>query len=221
MNLSAALLPAAWHWCAGLLLLCVAAWLVRTAPWRRLADDAGSHLFLGSCVAALAVWSIHPQALQGLDFHLLGATVFTLVLGPQLAMLGLSAVMTALALMHGLPVHTLPVGILLLVVLPVALSVAVLRLAERLLPRNLFVYLFVAAFLGSAIAMVTSGSSAAGLLAAYGAPGTAAMAEQFLPYCFLLGFAEATLTGMIMTLLVVYQPAWVSTFSDERYLIRR
>jgi uncharacterized membrane protein len=221
MNLSAALLPAAWHWCAGPLLVFVAAWVLRTAPWRRLAEDAGSHLFLGACVATLAAWSIHPEALQGLDFHLLGATVFTLMLGPQLAILGLSVVMVALARMRGVPLESLPISIVLLAVLPVALSVTVLRVAERVLPRNLFVYLFVAAFLGSAAAMVTSGSTSVGLLATYGAPGTAAMAQQFLPYCFLLGFAEATLTGMIMTLLVVYQPAWVSTFCDERYLARR
>jgi uncharacterized membrane protein len=221
MNLSAALLPAAWHWCAALVLLLAGAWVVRTAPWRRLADNAGSHLFLGACVATLAAWSIHPAALEGLDFHLLGATVFTLMLGPQLAILGLSGVIASLAWMRGLPVETLPISIVLLAVLPVALSFVVLRVAERVLPRNPFVYLFVAAFLGSAVAMVTSGSTSVGLLAAYAAPGTAAMAEQFLPYCFLLGFAEATLTGMIMTLLVVYQPTWVSTFSDERYLHRR
>lgn len=221
MNLSAALLPAHWHWGAAAFLVLTGAWVVRTAPWSRLADNAGSHLFLGACVSAMGLWSLHPGALNGVEFHLLGATVFTLMLGPQLAILGLSLVMTGLAVAHGQALATVPTGVALLVVLPVVVSSAVLRAAERLLPRNLFVYLFVAAFLGSALAMLGGGTAAAGLLAAYAAPGTADMAREFLPYCFLLGFAEATLTGMIMTLLVVYQPGWVSTFSDARYLSRR
>ncbi len=221
MNLSGAPLPVAWQWCATFIVLLAGAWVWRTAPWRRLLDDTGSHVFFGACVATFALWRLQPEALRGLDFHLLGATAFTLLLGPQLALLGLSAVMAALAFARGWPPATVPMSIMLLAVLPVALSAAVLRASERLLPRNLFVYLFVAAFLGSAVSMMASGTTSAGMLAAYAAPDTATMAEQFLPYCLLLGFAEATLTGMVMTLLVVYRPAWVSTFSDERYLARR
>lgn len=220
MNLSAALLPAPWHWSAIVLLLVAAGWVALTAPWRRLTDDAGSHLFLGACVGVMVVRSIHPGALDGLEFHLLGATVFTLLMGPQLAILGLALVMSGLALAHGQELAALPSGILFLAVLPVAVSAVVLRATERLMPRNLFVYLFVTAFLGSALAMGAASVSSAGLLAAYGTPGTAAMAWQFLPCCLLLGFAEATLTGMIMTLLVVYQPGWVSTFRDDLYLLR-
>jgi uncharacterized membrane protein len=37
----------------------------------------------------------------------------------------------------------------------------------------------------------------------------------------MLAFGEATLTGMLMTLFVVYKPAWVGTFDDARYLRRR
>ncbi len=37
----------------------------------------------------------------------------------------------------------------------------------------------------------------------------------------LLAFGEATLTGMIVTLAVVYKLQWVATFDDARYLGRR
>lgn len=220
MNLAAAPLPAAWQWCATALVLLAGGWVWRTAPWRRLLDNTGSHVFFGACVATFGLWRLHPEAMHGLDFHLLGASAFALLLGPQLALAGLSAVMAAQALAGAWPPAALAASIALLAVLPVALSMAVLRISERLLPRNLFVYLFVAAFLGPAVAMTASSGAAAGLLATYAAADTAAMAEQFLPYCPLLGFAEATLTGMVITLLVVYRPAWVSTFSDERYLGR-
>jgi uncharacterized membrane protein len=217
MNLAAAPLPAALQWCAMALVLLAGGWVWRTAPWRRLLDNTASHVFFGACVATLGLWRLHPEAMHGLDFHLLGASAFALLLGPQLALAGLSAVMAAQALAGAWPPAALPAS---MAVLPVALSMAVLRISERLLPRNPFVYLFVAAFLGPAVAMTASSGAAAGLLAAYAAADTAAMAEQFLPYCPLLGFAEATLTGMVITLLVVYRPAWVSTFSDDRYLGR-
>jgi uncharacterized membrane protein len=91
---------------------------------------------------------------------------------------------------------------------------------ERTLPRNFFIYIFLTAFFGAALAGAASGSAAIGLIAAFGAPPLAFMAEQFLPYCLLLAFAEATLTGMVITLLVVYRPRWVGTFDDTRYLSR-
>jgi uncharacterized membrane protein len=44
---------------------------------------------------------------------------------------------------------------------------------------------------------------------------------DYVPFLLNLSFAEATLTGMELTLLVVYRPAWVATFDDGRYLHRR
>jgi uncharacterized membrane protein len=45
--------------------------------------------------------------------------------------------------------------------------------------------------------------------------------DSLVPVLLMLGFGEATLTGMLATLLAVYRPAWIHTFSDERYLHRR
>jgi uncharacterized membrane protein len=36
-----------------------------------------------------------------------------------------------------------------------------------------------------------------------------------------LGLGEAMLTGMLVTLAVVYRPQWVATFDDERYIVGR
>ena len=41
---------------------------------------------------------------------------------------------------------------------------------------------------------------------------------DYLPYVFLLAFGEAWLSGMVVTLFVVYRPEWVGTFEDSRYL---
>lgn len=44
---------------------------------------------------------------------------------------------------------------------------------------------------------------------------------QYVPFVALMGFGEATLTGMLLTLLVVYHPAWVATFNDVHYFKNR
>jgi uncharacterized membrane protein len=33
-----------------------------------------------------------------------------------------------------------------------------------------------------------------------------------------MSWAEALLTGMVMTMMVIYRPDWVVTFDDARYL---
>ena len=41
---------------------------------------------------------------------------------------------------------------------------------------------------------------------------------EYTPYLVYLAFGEATLTGMLVTLAVVYRPQWVATFDDARYI---
>jgi uncharacterized membrane protein len=42
-----------------------------------------------------------------------------------------------------------------------------------------------------------------------------------VPYLIYLAFGEATLSGMVLTLAVVYRPRWVATFDDARYISGR
>ena len=42
--------------------------------------------------------------------------------------------------------------------------------------------------------------------------------ESFLPYGLLLAWGEAFLTGLLTAIFVVYEPRWMATFDDARYL---
>ena len=44
------------------------------------------------------------------------------------------------------------------------------------------------------------------------------MTRRLILSYVLLAFAEAWLTGALITLMVVYLPHWVGTFDDRRYL---
>ncbi len=218
MNLPDNLLPPSWHWFSHLLFALALGWSIRAAPWRRLKDDEQLNLWLGACVALMLLWSIRTGIRPGLNFHLLGATVFTLMFGPYLAMAGLSVVLLGVTAFGLSGWVSFSVNGLLMGVLPVLVSHLVFRLVDGRLPNHLFIYIFVNAFVGAALAMALTGLAATGLLAAAGAYALDYLSSQYLPYFLLMGWSEALLSGMVMTLLVVYRPRWVATFDDARYL---
>jgi uncharacterized membrane protein len=102
--------------------------------------------------------------------------------------------------------------------LPVAVTWVVWRMAERFLPPNFFIYVFVGAFFGAALAFGAAGLAGATVLTlAAGLPRELVFGE-YVPYLLYLAFGEATVTGMLLTLGVAYRPRWVATFDDARYL---
>ena len=77
--------------------------------------------------------------------------------------------------------------------------------------------MFVAAFLGAALSLAAAGIAGAAALT-WGAGRSAALVfGEYVPYLIYLAFGEATLTGMALTLAVVYRPQWVASFVDARY----
>jgi uncharacterized membrane protein len=221
MSIPDALLPTGWVWAAHFVLIGVLAWALRSAPLGRLRSEVQLHVWLGTCVTLSVLWNFQPIPLRGMELHLLGATVFTLMFGARLAVIGLALVLAVTFGMRDLPWTVYSSSVLLLAAIPVGVSHGLLRLVERTLPRNPFVYFFVIAFAGAGLSMAVSALATTGLIVSFGAPAVALAAEQFLPYWLLLAFAEATLTGMVITIFVVYRPHWVGTFDDARYLYRR
>lgn len=218
MNFPDQLLPVALLWTCNALaltLLVLAAW---TAPWQRLIRQQTLNVWLGMCVGLLLLWSIKTGIRPGLNFHLLGATLMTLMFGARLAMLGLAVVLLGVTLAGMAGWSSLGVNWLLTGVLPVALSYLLYALADRKLPNHLFVYIFVNAFIGAGLVIMLSGLASTLLLALSGAYASAYLAQNYLPYYILMGWSEALLTGMAVTMMAAFRPLWLCTFSDARYL---
>jgi uncharacterized membrane protein len=220
MNIPDYLLPPAWLWPGWGLFALAFFWAVRTAPWRRLKDASPLNVWLGACVVLMALWSVKTGIKPGLNFHLLGATAMTLMFGPQLALIGLSIVLTAVTLAGMSGWEGYGWNALIMGALPVAVSYAIYWLADRKLPNHLFIYLFLNAFFGGALAMAFTGLGGTLLMQFSGAYLPAYLYHDYLPYFILMSWSEAVTTGMAITLMVVYQPEWVCTFDDRRYLRR-
>ena len=218
MNLTGNLLPAAWYWLALIALAALLARAIPSAPWERLADPSRLHAWLGTIVGLVVLWTLRAGIRPGLAFHLLGATACTLMFGPKLALLAMSLVVLAAALCGSIEPWSVPLNVLVMGAVPIGVSLGVLRAVERWLPSHLFVYIFAAAFFGAALAMLSTGLTASALLASSGAYPFEYLRSDYLPWFLLMSWAEAFVTGGLITLMVVYRPQWVATFDDDRYL---
>lgn len=219
MNLPDGLLAGDWITAAWLLFLPLFLHAVWRAPWRRLSDSSRLNAWLGAIVFLTVVWSLKAGIKPGLSLHLLGAAVFTLSFGPRLAFIGLCGALLGVTLNGDGGWESYAANALLMAGVGVVASTAVLRCCERFLPHHFFVYIFVNGFFGGALAIMTVGAVASGLLVTAGAYSAEYVVGEYLPYVGLLAFSEAWMSGMVITLFVIYRPQWVATFDDSRYLL--
>jgi uncharacterized membrane protein len=225
MNIPDHLLPAAWYWLSHGVAIALLALAWRRASWSSLKEDWRLNLLLGACVTLMVLWSIKTGVKPGLNFHVLGATALTLMFGWPLALFALAVVtigVTLAGVAAGVSAwEAVSLNFLLMGALPTAVSHGIFRLVDRKLPNHFMVYVFLCGFFGAALAMAAVGVGATLVMAFSGAYQLDYLTSQYLPYFILMGWSEAILTGMAVTLMAVYRPAWVSTFDDVRYLQNR
>jgi uncharacterized membrane protein len=218
MDLTAITFPPAWVAAAWALAVPILLAALRVAPWQRFRASEPVHVWYGTIFCLVVLWSIQATVGEGFTFHLLGVAAFTLLAGAPLALAGTAvAVAVNVGLRDG-PWANAALVWLTMAAIPVGTTWLVLHLAERALPANFFVYIFVTAFFGAALSLVAAGLGGAALLTLAAGRAPELVFGEYLPYLGYLAFGEATLTGMALTLAVAYRPQWVATFDDARYL---
>jgi uncharacterized membrane protein len=218
MDVSAVPLPGVWTAGTWLLALPALAWAAAVAPWRRFASSELVHVWYGTILLLTLLWSMRATVGPVFAFHLLGTAGFALTAGGPLALIGGAVVVALTTAIRDLPWANAPLVWLCAVALPVGVVLAMLRIGERAFPPNFFVYAFFAAFLGSACAFGAAGIAGAAILVAGAGESAGLVFGEYVPYLLYLASGEAMLTGMLVTLAVVYRPHWVATFDDRRYL---
>ncbi len=201
---------------AAFCLLLIAVLVINRNFWHELQQKAVPWPVAGASICVLALmWQTDAAVLEHLSIHFLALTSLVLVFGLRLSALLFVLVMALQWLMSNQPADqllwTLVCGWLVL-----ALNYGVYLLCYQYLQRHLFVYLFVGAFLNSALGLVVFM-----LLQAWGQAGHYSSEQLYQGYLIFIPLAalpEALLNGMAMTLLVVYKPQWVYTFYQRIYL---
>jgi uncharacterized membrane protein len=214
-------LPSAWTiagWIVALPLLALA--LVR-GDWSRYRESTPTHAFLGAVFALVVLWSMRGSVGGDFAFHLLGSAGLALAAGLPRALVGGALVVAATTLIRGAPIGNAALVWLTMIALPAVVARAFLAFTERVLPPNFFIYVFAGCFLGAALAFAAGGLAGAAITVIGAGRSADLVFGERVPFLIYLAFGEATLTGMILTLLVVYRPEWVATFDDRRYLSGR
>lgn len=218
MNLVVSNIPPHWLWALWLIAAALALLILRRAGWRMLADSTNLNIFLAATVCVLGLWLIKTGIKPGLNFHLVGATALTLMFRPLFALFSLALLTAAISIWHG-EYTAFAANWLIMGAVPVGMSWLIYRLTDSKLPNHLFIYIFINAFFGAALAIIAVGVASTGFIALAEAYPLKYLLEEYLPYFFLIAFSEAFITGMLVTMMVIYKPEWVATFDDKRYLL--
>lgn len=219
MNFTALVLPESFH-LVGWLGLAFLAWRwLMSGDWRRLAEPARMNLFLGATVAVLALWQIRAGVKPGLAFHLYGMAALTLMFGFWRATLAGVLILLANAAFGRGNWTALGADALLTAALPAAVSWNLFRLLDRRLPNHFFIYVLGNGFFGAALSVAAIGLVTTAVMTLAEAYPIDYLLAHYTPYATLLiSWAEAFSTGMAITVMAVYRPAWLETFDDARYI---
>jgi len=218
MNLPSSLFPDTLLWVADLVYLLLLGYAVYRAPWKRFKDKDTLNVFLGSCVLLLVIWSLKAGIKPGLNFHLLGATLFTLMFGWEFALMGLSLVLFGITLNGASDWFSLPLNGLVMGAVPVFITSAVLRLAVRYMPHHFFVYVLVNAYFCGGLAMIATVLTSSSLMVGLGPYSLDKVMHDYLPFAPFMTFGEGFMTGMLATGMALMKPQWLVSFDDRRYI---
>ena len=169
------------------------------------------------------LWSLHIELggsqLAGMNYHLLGMSLITLMLGaPAAIWLGILMLFISTLLFYD--THNLVVlGLngLVMLLIPAIVNILMRKLTAYL-PDNVFVYIFINGFIAAALGMFATGLITIILLQAANVYPTEVLWSSAFPVFFLLSWGEAFLTGIFTAIFVALAPDLLSTFSDTRYL---
>lgn len=171
---------------------------------------------LGAVAVLLGLaWTFRTTLAGGPALHWLVAPLAMFVLGPRWAPAAVLGGGLFAAAVGVLPWAALPLALVIDGAVPIAVAWGWLRLVERGFPPHLFVYLFVAVFGGTLLA-VLAGGALERLLFAAGA-GQGPRSEWWIAL-LILADGEAVTTGFVVTGLAIYRPDWLQTFDPDRYL---
>jgi len=173
-------------------------------------------------LGALAVlvglgWTFRSTLAGGLTLHWLVAPLALFVLGPRWAAVAIGGGALFAAGTGAVAWADLPERLLFDGLVPLLIAWSWLRLIERRLPPHLFVYLFLAVFAGTLLAVFGAGALELWIL---GAPSGFGQADTAWIALLILADGEAVTTGIVVTGLALYRAEWLQTFDPDRYLRR-
>lgn len=207
--------------------LVVILWIVLAyclPDWKKLVwpklekEKAFQHLVFATLFFFSILWATQAGVKEGLQIHFLALTTLTMMYGWRMAFLISIPAMLVNHLLHDVSLLQLPTSLVLSALLPIFISYLVFLLSYHYLPRNIFVFIFVAGFFNGAI----TGSLHLLINSFYhlsvGHYDWETIQHNYFIFVPLLAFPEGLLNGMSLAVLTVFKPEWLRVFSDRDYI---
>lgn len=189
-----------------------------SANWRSFRRFAGvQHFFAGAVLVITGLWCMHAGIKRGLDFHILGLTSLTLLMGWRFALLAGAFVVSSMVGFGKISFQEWGLSYALVVVIPVLFTYLIFLHVYRRLPCNPFVYILVAGFLTAGVTQALHAVTVSGF---YWLDDTYTGKELWLNYLRflpLMMFPEGVINGMFLAGMVSFHPQWLSTFDQDSY----
>ena len=176
------------------------------------------HLVFGAAASVFILWIFRAGIYDGLSVHFLWLTALTLTLGVRFAIIAATAPLIAVTSLGYEQWSMLGVNGVLGVLVPIGLTHLIYNLSFHRLPRNLFVYVFVCAFIPGGLLIAVKMVLLGGYYTLDGIYEWLTVKDNYVILTPLMLFPEGMLNGMTMTLLIIYKPHWVYTFHDKFYI---
>lgn len=179
------------------------------------------------CIILLALaWNVRAHLpnsnidnLIDLSFHFFGASLLVAVFGfwSAITLLFIVALVGVFAISGDLVETTRHYT--LVSVIPALIAAGVIKAIQNLLPKHLFILILGNGYLAAFVSTFISGLFIFGLQQIFEITsfGTSDPLGWFLGL-LVLSFMEGSLSGMLLAILLVYKPQWVSTYREEQYM---
>ncbi|MCG9697691.1 energy-coupling factor ABC transporter permease [Shewanella sp. Isolate11] len=164
-----------------------------------------------------ALWLMNASITSGMHLHFLGLVTLMLMFGWRLAtLITLLPVMFFSTFVVQQPFE-FAIYMLLMTAMPLFLCFLVYSQVFKYLPHHLFIYIFCSAFINGFTSILFYMLPWAVWLWLSSDYDWLYITDSYLLLIPLLGFPEALLNGMAVTLLVVYRPEYLYDYSDKTY----
>ena len=160
-----------------------------------------------------------PGKFYGLIFHFYGASLLTAMFGPAIALtilfpvafLGIYAIQGSY---EAASQHYLMVC-----VLPTLFAYLSIQIIQRFIPKHLFVLILGNGYVAAFMSVILSGTFLLVIKLVIGEANQLDF-EGWLLGLIIIAFMEGSLSGMLLAILLIFRPHWVSTYNEEAYMSR-
>ncbi|MFS1703992.1 hypothetical protein FJ444_05985 [Aestuariibacter sp. GS-14] len=204
--------------CAFLVLLGV---IARNTDWQHLlANKQKQHMLFGCAAAVFFLWVFRASVPGGPSpsVHFMWLVALALILGFRSSIIAATLSLLGVTLWGKESWSMLGVNGLLGIAAPIAFAYTIFMLTFHKLPRNLFVYIFMCAFMPGALAIALKIALMSGYYVLDDVYSWSVVKDNYLILIPLLLFPEGMLNGMTMTILIIYFPGLAYTFHDKFYI---